>query len=134
MPFGRVVMAAGLLLVAALTPKGATGPGWEQWQHIPGGFDVVGPRSDGQVIVAGLGRPWLVNGAGTVVPFATGPAGYADDAGAEAYLTVSPGLHVTGAGCDFARDDVFVLRLHRPYGVTRVNAAGVSEPFATVSG
>jgi len=127
-------MAAGLLLVAALTPKDATGPGWEQWQHIPGVFDVVGPRSDGQLIVAGSGRLFLVNAAGTVVPFATGAAGYADDAGAEAYLTVSPGLHVTGAGCDFARDDVFVLRLHRPYGVTRVNAVGVSEAFATVAG
>src|SRR5215831_19259707 len=94
MPFGRVVAAAVLLLVAAMTPTDADGPGWERWRHLPGVFDVVGPRSDGQLIVAGSGRLFLVNAAGTVVPFARGRTGYADDAGTEAYLTVSPGLHV----------------------------------------
>ena len=134
MPFARGAVAAIVLLVAALTPEDASGPGWEHWQHIPGVFDVVGPRSDGQLIVAGSGQLFLVNAAGTVAPFARGPAGYADDAGTEAYLAVSPGLHVPSASCDFTRDDVFVLRLHQPYGVTRVKASGVTEPFATVPG
>jgi len=135
MAFGRAAVAALVLLLAAgLTPADAAGPAWEHWQHIPGVFDVVGPRSDGRLVVAGSGQLFLVDGAGAVTPFARGAAGYADDAGAEAYLTVSPGLHVAGAGCDFARNDVFVLRLHPPYGVTRVKPSGVTEPFATVAG
>jgi len=41
---------------------------------------------------------------------------------------------VASAGCDFAPDDVYVLRLHQPIGVTRVTAAGVAQPFAKVAG
>ncbi|HEX7262623.1 MAG TPA: hypothetical protein VF383_00455, partial [Candidatus Dormibacteraeota bacterium] len=49
---------------------------------------------------------------------------YHEDPGGEAYLAVSPGARVVAAGCNFARDDVFLLRLHAPLGVERVDAAG----------
>src|SRR5215831_17157423 len=134
MTFGRAVPAVLALLFAGLTPADVDGPVWESWRHIPGVFDVVGPRSDGQLLVAGSGRLFLVDSTGAVQPFAGGPGGYADDAGAEAYVVVAPALHVAGSGCDFAADDAFVLRLHQPYGVTRVTAAGIAQPFAAVAG
>jgi hypothetical protein len=133
MQIGRPLLLAALVpLLAALTPADVPSPGWQQWQHVPGVFDLSGPRSDGRLVVATSGRMLLLDRAGVVMPFAAGPGGYADDAGTEAYLAVSPGLHVASAGCDFAPDDVFVLRLHRPFGVTRVSAAGVATQFATV--
>jgi hypothetical protein len=113
---------------------GATGPTWEHWKSVPGIFDVAGPRTDGNLVVAGNAKLFLVDAAGNVSPFARGAQGYADDPGAEAYLTVSPGHAVTGAGCSFAPDDVFVLRLHAPLGVTRVDAQGHASPFATMAG
>src|SRR4029077_12202083 len=67
--------------------------------------------------------------------FARGPGGYHEDKGAEAYLAISPGGHVSSAECDFARDDTFVLRMHVPLGVNRVSAAGdESGPFANLTG
>jgi hypothetical protein len=53
--------------------------------------------SDGALVVAGNGLLYLVDSAGDVSPFARGTQGYADDAGAEAYLTVSTGHEVSGA-------------------------------------
>src|SRR5258708_977019 len=119
----------------ALILMGATGPTWEHWLTIPGIFDVAGPRQDGSLVVAGNGVLYLVDPAGNVSPFARGPQGYAGEGGgAESYMTVSPGHEVTGAGCSFAPDDVFVLRLHAPVGITRVDAQGHASPFATVTG
>ena len=133
MEISRPLLLAALVpLLAALTPADVPSPGWQQWRHVRGVFDVSGPRADGRLVLATSGRLLLLDQAGGVTPFAAGPGGYADDAGTEAYLAVSPGLHVAGAGCDFAPGDVFVLRLHRPFGVTRVTAAGAAAPFATV--
>src|SRR2546429_2032658 len=135
MHLGRaLVLAAIALLVAGLTPADAAGPGWEQWRHVAGVFDVSGPRSDGRLVLAPAARLLLPGPSGPPELFAGGPGGYADDPGTEAYIAVSPGLHVASAGCDFAPDDVYVLRLPQPIGVTRVTAAGVAQPFAKVAG
>jgi len=73
--------------------------------------------------------------AGQVTPFARGPGGYHEDKGAEAYLANSPGGTVSAAGCSFARDETFVLRLHVPIGVNRVSASGdESGSFANLQG
>src|SRR2546421_4165157 len=130
----RVAAGVLALLVLGGLAAAAAGPAWEEWRHLPGIFDVGGPRSDGRLVAAGSGRLYLLDPAGGIAPFATGPQGYSDDAGTEAYLAVSPGLHVASAGCDFPRDDVYVLRLHQPIGVTRVDANGTAAPFATVPG
>jgi hypothetical protein len=127
------------LLVAFLTlapvSASAAGPTWAQWQPITGVFDLGGPRSDGSLVVAGSASLYLVDRAGNVTPFARGPGGYREDAGAEAYLTVSPKAHVAAASCDFVRDEVFLLRLHVPLGIERVDAPGENTgSFANVSG
>jgi hypothetical protein len=135
MSAARPLALVALVFLPALVLADVPAPAWQQWRHVPGVFDVSGPRSDGRLVAATSGRMLLVDPAGGAAsPFAGGPGGYADDPGTEAYLAVSPGLHVAGAGCDFARDDVFVLRLHQPLGVTRVTAAGSAEPFAAVPG
>jgi len=111
-----------------------TGPTWEHWRTVPGIFDVAGPRQDGTLVVAGSAHLYLVDPAGNLSAFASGPQGYAPDPGAENYLASSPGHSVTGAGCSFVPDDLFVLRLHAPIGITRIDAQGLASPFATVSG
>src|SRR5258708_279592 len=127
----RPLVLAGLTVILA----GATGPTWEHWQTIPGVFDVAGPRRDGSLVVAGNGVLYLVDPSGNVSPFARGAQGYAGEAGgAESYLTVSSGHDVSAAGCGFAPDDVFVLRLHAPLGVTRIDGQGHATPFANVTG
>ena len=102
----------------------AAGPAWEQWQSVSGVFDLGGPRTDGSLLVAGSAALYTLNPAGDLQPFARGGGGYRDDPTAEAYLAVSSGQHVAAAGCDFARDDAFILRLHAPIGITRVDRTG----------
>jgi hypothetical protein len=128
-----VLVAAHMALLPA--PAYSAGASWEQWKPISGVFDVDGPRSDGSLIVAGSAALYLADPAGTVNPFARGPGGYHEDPGAEAYLAMSTGGHVGSAGCDFAPDETYLLRLHTPIGVNRVNAAGdESGPFVNVTG
>ena len=128
-----LLVAAHLAMAPA--PAVAAGASWEQWKAVTGAFDADGPRSDGSLIVAGSAALYLVDPAGTVTPFARGPGGYHEDPGAEAYLAMSPGGHVAAAGCDFAPNETYLLRLHTPIGVIRVSAAGdESEPFANLTG
>jgi hypothetical protein len=119
----------------ALWPSAAlAAPAWELWQPVTGVFDLGGPRSDGSLLVAGSAALYTLSPDMTLTPFAQGPGGYKDDPGAEAYLAVSPAQHVASAGCDFMRDDVYILRLHAPIGITRVSAAGdASGPFDNVA-
>lgn len=130
-----VVIVVAAVLALGPTPVRAAGATWEHWKIVPGVFDVGGPRNYGALVVAGSAALYLVDAAGTVTPFDRGPGGYRDDPGAEAYLTVSPGGHVNAAGCDFARDETFLLRLHVPMGITRVDAPGENTgSFANVTG
>ncbi len=128
--------AAGLgLLLAAATAGGpgatATPAAWQGWRHLPGVFDLAGPRSDGMVVAAAAGRLALIAPDGAVTPFATGPGGYAGTDGQEAYIALSPGLAADG-GCRFARDDLFVLDLGAVPGVIRVGPDGHAAAFASV--
>jgi hypothetical protein len=121
-------------VATAPAPAYAAAVAWEQWKTIAGVFDVDGPRTDGSLIVAGSAALYLVDPAGTVTPFARGPGGYQEDPGAEAYLAMSPGGTVSAAECSFVRDETFVLRLHVPIGVSRVNAPGnESGSFANLT-
>jgi len=118
-------LAAAAAALIALWPSAMlAAPEWEQWQAVPAVFDLAGPRVDGSLVVAGSAALYTLTPAGDVAPFARGPGGYRDDPNTEAYLESSPGLHVAAAGCDFARDDLYLLRLHTPVGLTRVDGTG----------
>lgn len=123
-------LAGTAAAILALWPASVgAAPAWEQWQSVGGVFDLGGPRSDGSLLVAGSAALYTLTPAASLTPFATE---YHDDAGAEAYVAVSPGLQ--GAGCAFARDDAFILRLHAPIGITRVSADGTATgSFANVA-
>jgi hypothetical protein len=133
----RRLLALLILARVAMAPATADAAdvSWEQWRAFAGVFDVDGPRSDGSLIVAGSAALYLVDPGGTAIPFARGPGGYHEDPGAEAYLALSRGGHVAAANCDFAPDETYLLRLHVPIGINRVNAAGdESGPFVNLTG
>lgn len=133
----RRLLALLVLALMAMAPATAYAAdvAWEQWRAFAGVFDVDGPRSDGSLIVAGSAALYLVDPGGTAIPFARGPGGYHEDPGAEAYLALSRGGHVAAANCDFAPDETYLLRLHVPIGINRVNAAGdESGPFVNLTG
>ena len=124
-------LIAGTIGVATAA---AASPTWQSWQHLPGVFDLAGPRSDGRLVAAAGGRLFLVSSDGTMTPFAEGSGGYRVASGPEAYIDVSPGLRVSGAGCSFMPDDVFAIRPTAQLGITRVDAQGHASNFVNISG
>ncbi|HZU18911.1 MAG TPA: hypothetical protein VFD01_20225 [Candidatus Dormibacteraeota bacterium] len=134
---GALRAVAGALVAAYLVPAAGTGDGPARWTgrvHLPGVVDVGGPRSDGRVVVSGGSRLYLLDrSTDTLTPFADGPGGYTGGGGDEPYLAVSPGGQVPGAGCEFAPDDVYVLRPNAAE-VVRVGADGRAHRFAHLSG
>jgi hypothetical protein len=132
-----IVVVAACVLTGVLVsgPVGASAAAplaWTRWQHVPGVLDAVGPRSDGSLVVAAGGRLFQLNPAtGERHPFA---AGYTGAGGEEPYLALSSGLPVAGAGCTFARDDLFVLQLKPAGSVLRVDSTGQVHTFADVDG
>lgn len=132
MPF---VLAPWLLAWAiGLAAPATVTPAWQSWQHLPGVFDLAGPRSDGRLVAAAGSGLFLVSADGTSAPFADGSGGYRVAAGPEAYIDLSPGLPVAGAGCKFTLDDVFAIRPAAPLGITRVDAQGHASNFVNISG
>ena len=125
--------AAGLALwPSAVTAETTT---WEQWLPVPGAADVDGPRTDGKFVVAGSAALYLLDPAQGLEPFARGPGGYREDPHTEAYVAVSSASHVEASGCDWAPDETYVLRMHGPFGVNRVSAAGdESGSFTNIPG
>jgi hypothetical protein len=121
-------------MIASSGFAAATPPVWQPWQHLPAVFDLAGPRSDGRLVAAAGGKLFLVTREGTIAPFANGPGGYNTASGPESYIALSPGLHVAASGCDFARDDLFVLRPGKPLGITRVDPGGHATNFADING
>lgn len=121
-----------LLGATPLAAGSSTVAQWEQWQHVPGVFDVAGPRSDGELVVAAHTTLSVMNPDGVLAPYARA---YTTPDGSESYIAMSPGLTVAGSGCAFARDDVYALDLSASTpAITRVTAAGEVSRFASISG
>lgn len=126
-----LLAAHAALVASAANPQ----PAWQPVAKIAGIFDLAGPRADGWLIAAGAGKLYLLDPLGAVTPFAQGPDGYADDKGGEAYLTIVPKLPAaatSGAACTWQQGDVYVLRLHAPLGLTKVDIHGVKSAFANI--
>jgi hypothetical protein len=133
---GALAVVSCFALLHAVPAAAATGPVWQPVAKIAGVFDLGGPRADGWLVAAGAARLYLVDPLGAVTPFAQGPDGYADDKGGEAYLTVVPKLPAaatgSSAGCSFQPGDVYILRLHAPLGLTKVDVHGVRSDFTPI--
>jgi hypothetical protein len=128
-------LVGSALLALCPISAGAHGGGWEHYKTVQGIFDLGGPRTDGTLVVAGFGALYLMSPEGDLTPFARGAGGYHDDRGSEAYLAVAAAAHVASAGCSFTADETYVLRLHAPVGVTRVDKPGdITGSFANVGG
>ncbi len=123
--------SAQVMAVSAANPQ----PAWQSVAKIAGIFDLAGPRADGWIVAAGAGKLYLLDPLGAVTPFAQGADGYADDKGGEAYLTIVPKLPAGGtsiAGCTWQQGDAYILRLHAPLGLTKVDIHGVKSTFASI--
>jgi hypothetical protein len=118
------------LLLSSAAPAAAPARGtWRAAANVPGLVDVVGPRSDGRLVLSAHGGLFLMRPAGSPVPFARGPQGYPGSVG-EPYLALGRGMRVPGAGCAFQRDVIFVLDPDATPGIVRVDRSGRSTRFA----
>lgn len=118
-----------------MTVSAAPAPVWQPVARVAGIFDLAGPRADGWLVAAGSAKLYLLDPLGAVTPFAQGPDGYADDKGGEAYLTIVPRLPASansGGACTWEQGDAFILRLHAPLGLTKVDIHGVKSAFASI--
>jgi hypothetical protein len=126
---GRFLAAtACALLAGSVRGAGVTAapsPGqWRPVEKVPGIVDVVGPRSDGRLVLSTRSGLHLFSRGGALGEFARGPGGYTASGG-EPYLALVPRYRrLPGVRCSFHRDDVFVLDADSSAGVTRVTRAG----------
>ncbi len=125
-----LILVAGvslLVLTRRAAPGGPAPPAavrvgrWQQWIHLTGALDMVGPRSDGRLLAAANGQLQLVARDGS---FGVYSPGYHVDAGGEAYIAVSPGLAMTAPTCTFPVDNTYALKLQAPVGVVVVDPQG----------
>jgi hypothetical protein len=134
MPIRAAAMAIAVIatLAGGIVPVSAAGPlAWEQWQHLQGVVDIVGPRGDGKLVASAGGSLSLVSADGGISPFSA-PNKYSASKDDEPYMALAPALHVQSANCDFVADDLFILDLPSPQGVIRVDSAGHPARFAAV--
>jgi hypothetical protein len=129
------MLLAVALIVSSVAPglrAVAAGLVWQPGAHIAGVFDVVGPRSDGRLVVAANGGLYLLDAAGTVTRFASS---YSPTPGPEAYIAISPGLTDIASGCAFARDAIAALAVGpTDPGVILISPTGQVSRLANVTG
>ncbi|MBV9682681.1 MAG: hypothetical protein JO046_12870 [Solirubrobacterales bacterium] len=115
--------------VVAHTPAAARSAAFAHWTgyvRANGPIDVVGPRSDGVMVVAAGGRLRLLSPSGRLRAFA--PT-YHSNPGLEAYIALPRAGH---RGCSFGGDTVFAISFGSPRGVVAISSQGRVRPFATV--
>jgi hypothetical protein len=128
---GGVFLAAtacALLTTAVIVgaAAGASPARWRPLLKVPTIVDVVGPRSDGQLVLSTRQGLLLLSRDGAAHEFARGPGGYTASGG-EPYIALVPRYRrLPGVKCSFHRDDVFALDADDSPGVVRVTRAGQS--------
>ena len=125
---GRLVGATGcvLLVVSVLAVTGSAAPPELRWRpllHVPTIVDVVGPRTDGQLVLSTRRGLLLARPGRPATEFARGPAGYVA-VGGEPYIALAPARRLPNARCSFKRDDVFALDADLTPGVVRIGRTG----------
>ena len=103
---------------------------WEKWRHIAGIFDVY--STPGNVFLAttdGKVSQFSTSTSGArIVPTFNQPVLKPND---ESYIAASAGMNVDGAGCSFARDDVWAIH---PTGPSEVDELAQSKTKVAISG
>jgi hypothetical protein len=120
-------------LVWAAAPASAQVPfEWEPEVVTPGAVDIAGPWFDGRFVISGDRRPLrLYRPGGKAERFAAGKRGHVPKPGTiEPYIALPPGGGERGAGCNFKRSHIFVLKSHGEPSVIRINRRGVARKFA----
>jgi hypothetical protein len=134
-----LAIASGLLITACgsssqrVSAVSATAVArWAPAWHVPRVLDLSAARRDGAIAVATAGHLALLAPGGALRPFARGAGGYSSPGGEEPYIALSSGRRVPGAGCRFAADTLYALRLSAHPGVTAIDAQGRASVFASV--
>jgi hypothetical protein len=96
---------------------------WTPFVHVKRPLDVVGPRSDGSMVLAAAGRLWRLQRSGAVSPFASA---YTSPGGEEPYIALAP------PGC-FASSPVYALRLTSGRGVVAISTQGHVRRLASIT-
>lgn len=124
---------AGFLLLSPLTAAARANLAWEQWLHVPGVFDVVGPWGGTLLLATEKGLYQVDTATGELFPARVSlpiPA-----VGSEAYIALSPGLPVTGTRCSFPSPALYLLKTAAPPTVLLVDlVSGASRTFVPVPG
>jgi hypothetical protein len=118
---GAPALATALGAAALGAPSKAT---WRPYVKLPGVLDIVGPRSDGRLMVAAGSGLRTLGRHGGLRPFATGPHGYTASPAGEPYIALAGRGKVSRAGCSFQPADVYALRTRTSPGVVRVTRRG----------
>ena len=130
---GLALWALVFVLFVLNSPRAAASAlTWQSGAHLPGVFDVVGPRSDGRLVAAATGGLYLLDAAGRTTRFAPS---YSPPPGPETYIAISPGLSNDSDSCVFARDAVAALDLtSSPPGITLITPTGELSHLANITG
>jgi hypothetical protein len=130
-----VILVAGIVAVGcggavARTPTvrpAAARTHWTPYIHVATPIDVVGPRSDGTMVVAANGRLWLLSRSGALRAFAPS---YHSNPGLEAYIALPSAHH---PGCSFGAGSLYAISFGKPRGVVAIDAHGRVRPFASIT-
>ena len=98
---------------------------WKRFAAARRPLDVVGPRSDGSVVLAANRTLWLLSRAGTVRPLPIAGGGYLSPGGEEPYIALAP------RGC-FGAGTVYAIRLVSGRGIVEISAAKGTRRFASL--
>lgn len=102
---------------------------WRPRLHIAGVLDLSTERSNDTFIVASAGHLDVLSPGARLRRFAPS---YSYPAGLEAYVALSTGARVPGAGCAFPAGELYALRLNHGVGVTAVNPDGAVRRFVSL--
>jgi hypothetical protein len=102
---------------------------WRELNLFPGIVDVVGPRTDGRLVVTATAGLFLIKRGSRATPFARGPDGYVPAAG-EPYIALARDRRLSAAGCSFRRDDLYALVPTATPGIVRIDRRGRAQRFA----
>ena len=126
------------------SPRAGNLARWTPYVHLSSPIDVVGPRPDGEMVVAANGRLWLLSRAGDVREFAST---YHSNPGLEAYVALASPAHPVAAtararctrsasaspeaSCRCPRRSGAAVRLDRRAGADRRDRVRRDGPFGS---